>query len=203
MTQLSRRLFAAHWLQWKHLPALHLLALQPTETQLYLCVKSEATQRQRLVLCTIAPVAGPATKPVLFRGLAANSPALTAPVGGTPAAIASTDVADGPASNSPAAASGRAAANGPAAASKLSDLSMPPEEEKSSCEEEEEESGAELFIDDDLSSWGSDEEIWGSGSDYYGTDEEEEALAGQQSGLCQYQADCACCYCCACHACCG
>ena len=37
----------------------------------------------------------------------------------------------------------------------------------------------ESFSDDDLSSWGSLDEIWDTDSDYYDTEEEEEALSGK------------------------
>lgn len=66
--------------------------------------------------------------------------------------------------NAPA-VQGMAAGNGPAVIS-------PAEEEESSDEE------YDSFSDNDLSSWGSMDEVWDADSDYYNTEEEEEALAG-------------------------
>ena len=66
-------------------------------------------------------------------------------------------------------------ANSPSAAG----LMAFPVEDAFASEEEGSDSGSEAFSNGDLSSWGSDEEIWSMDSDYYDTEEEEEALAGQ------------------------
>ena len=60
-----------------------------------------------------------------------------------------------------------------------------PEEAESPDEDE------EGFSDDDLSSWGSMDEIWDADSDYYDTEEEDEALAGTAASGCTSSiADC-------------
>ncbi len=107
------------------------------------------------------------------RNISANSP------------VASRDAGKGPAPSSPVASAcletgavapavppanaptvqGMTAGNGPA-------LSSPDEEEYSSDED------YDSFSDNDLSSWGSMDEVWDADSDYYDTEEEKEALAG-------------------------
>lgn len=81
-----------------------------------------------------------------------------------------------------------AAASGPATSGPVSLLqpeqynfapqALEDQDKEDSSDEEDSEDGM-LSDDDDISSWGSDDEIWGTDSDYYDTDEEEEALAGQ------------------------
>jgi len=66
--------------------------------------------------------------------------------------------------NAPA-VQGMTAGNGPA-------FTESAEEECSSDDE------YDSFSDNDLSSWGSMDEVWDADSDYYDTEEEEEALAG-------------------------
>lgn len=93
--------------------------------------------------------------------------------------------ADGPVANSHA-ASGPAAgaastiievtANGPASASACPEPCHENTGEEYATEEDEYESFCD---DDDLSSWGSMAEVWDADSDYYDTEEEEEALAGE------------------------
>ena len=86
-------------------------------------------------------------------------------------------------------ASSPAAANGPGTSGLTSfplaeqcGLGRQEEEEQAQEDEDEidEDTDDELCSDEDLSSWGSDEEIWGSDSDFYDTDDEEEGpMAGQ------------------------
>lgn len=92
------------------------------------------------------------------KGPAPNSPAAEAFVVTGPVAPAV------PAANAPT-VQGMTAGNGPA-------FSGPGEQEASSDE------GYGSFSDDDLSSWGSMDEVWEADSDYYDTEEEEEAVAG-------------------------
>ncbi|KAA6424665.1 MAG: hypothetical protein FRX49_05332 [Trebouxia sp. A1-2] len=91
------------------------------------------------------------------KGPAPNSPAAEAFVVTGPVAPAV------PAANAPT-VQGMTAGNGPA-------FSGPGEQEASSDE------GYGSFSDDDLSSWGSMDEVWEADSDYYDTEEEEEAVA--------------------------
>ena len=94
-----------------------------------------------------------------------------------------------------AAASSPAAANGPCTSGLTSfpraeqcSLSYGEEQDQAQEKEDEEEEDTddELCSDEDLSSWGSDEEIWGSDSDFYDTDDEEEGpMAGQYIPNCQ------------------
>lgn len=88
------------------------------------------------------------------------------------------------AANSPAAASGPGAF-GSVSFPQTEQCSLGHEEEEDQVEEDEEEdededNDDELGSDEDLSSWGSDEEIWGSDSDFYNSDDEEEGpMAGK------------------------
>ena len=115
------------------------------------------------------------------RQTSANSPVAIVPAGRGPAPnshVAQACVGTGPvASVSPAnaaAVQGMTAGNGPA-------FTDPAEEEYSSDEE------YDSFSDNDLSSWGSMDEVWDADSDYYDAEEEEEALAGTDahSTMCQ------------------
>ncbi len=116
------------------------------------------------------------------RHTSANSPAATVHAGRGPAPNSPVDRAyvdtAAVALVYPAAApalQGMTAGNGPA-------LTDPVEEEYSSDGED------DSFSDNDLSSWGSMDEVWDADSDYYDTEEEEEALAGTDathSTMCQ------------------
>lgn len=120
------------------------------------------------------------SSPVLQR-LAANSsvkPATSVRAQEVPATSA----------NGLGAASGPSSARGPATSGSLSLLQ--PEQYNSALEapedqgtedrgDEEDSEDGPLSDDDDISSWGSHDEIWGSDSDYCDTDEEGEALVGQ------------------------
>ena len=85
--------------------------------------------------------------------------------------------------SSPAGSSGPGA-SGPMTSPLAEQCSLGHEQEENKVykeeDEEEEDSDDELCSDEDLSSWGSDEEIWGSDSEFYDTDDEEEGpIAGQ------------------------
>ena len=99
-----------------------------------------------------------ATKSIAADGLVAHSPAASGPAAGA----ASTTI--------------EATANGPASASACPEPSHGITGEEYATEEDEYESFCD---DDDLSSWGSMAEFWDADSDYYDTEEEEEALAGE------------------------
>lgn len=120
--------------------------------------------------------------------LSGNSTGVSGPAGfstATPTASASAQaVTPLGAANSPAAARGPGAF-GPFSFPPSEQRSLGHEEEEDQLEEkedeeEEEDSDNELGSDEDLSSWGSDEEIWGSDSDFYNSDHEEDGpMAGQ------------------------
>ncbi len=114
------------------------------------------------------------------RKTSANSPVSNVPAGkdsvpNSPVARACVGYGledSAPPANAPAV---QAAGNGPA-------LTDPAEAEYSSDGED------DSFSEDDLSSWGSMDEVWDADSDYYDTEEEEEALAGTdatQNTMCQ------------------
>ena len=115
------------------------------------------------------------------RKTSANSPVSNVPAGkdsvpNSPVARACVGYGledSAPPANAPAV---QAAGNGPA-------LTDPAEAEYSSDGED------ASFSEDDLSSWGSMDEVWDADSDYYDTEEEEEALAGAdatQNTMCQH-----------------